>query len=112
MSVGLVYAGNLISGPPSTVLAWSEAAMIDLIINNDTTSEKSNYLLCDRTNFRVPVEVGLRKDWTGNMVRPESLESQHPQDFIKSRGSQNDIGPQSAEHDNTFISIAVTQDDL
>ena len=109
MSAGLTYAGNSISGPPSSVTAWSEAAMIALIINDNTTSAPSNYLMCDRTNFKVDE---LKKEWTGLMVRPESLEERHPQEFVKSRGGEREYGPQNPEPDNTFISTAVSIDDL
>ena len=90
-------------------IAWLEAVMVDVIINNDTTSEKSNYMHSDRTNFRVDE---LKTEWTGAMVAPDEWESKHPQDFVKSRGGEREYGPQSPEDDNNFISTAVTIDDL
>ena len=109
MSAGLTYNGNSISGPPSTVTAWSEAAMVALIINNNTTSAPSNYLHSDRTNFRVDE---LKTEWTGMMVAPEEWEPRHPQEFVKTRGGEREYGPQNPEPDNTFISTAVSIDDL
>ncbi len=109
MSVGLSYAGNAISGPPSTVIAWSEAAMIALIINNDATLEKSNYLHSDRSNFRYDE---LKTEWTGSMVGEDEWEPRNAQDYVKARGSQKDKGPQSPEDDNHFLTSEVTQDDL
>jgi len=60
---------------------------------SDTTSAndqsqappKPNYLICDRTGFRVPVSEGLVEEWTGAMVRKSSWEPRHPQDFVRSR---------------------------
>lgn len=109
MSVGLAYAGNAISGPPSAVEAWSEAAMVALIINNNTTIEKSNYMHSDRSNFRFDE---LKTEWTGSMVGPDEWEPRHPQEFVKSRGTQKDIGPQSPEDNNNFLTTAVSGDDL
>lgn len=109
MSVGLTYAGNAISGPPSSVTAWSEAAMVALLVNDKATSAPSNYLMCDRSNFKVDE---LKTEWTGLMVRPEDWEPRHPQEYVKSRGTQKDIGPQSPEPDNVFITTAVSIDDL
>ena len=109
MSAGLTYNGNSISGPPSSVIAWSEAAMIALITNDNTTSAPSNYLLCDRSNFKVDE---LKTEWTGLMVRPEDYEERHPQEFVSNAFNQIDRGAQNPEPDNVFISTAVTIDDL
>ena len=95
-------------------LAWAESVMVDVITNTDASTEKSNYLHCDRTNFRVPVSEWLKTEWTGYMVRAESFEHQPPQDFVKSRGGDKEIGPQSPEGDDVFITShnTVTIDDL
>jgi len=79
------------------------------IVNTDTATAPSNYLMCDRTNFKVRE---LKKEWTGYMVRPESFENQHPQDFLKSRGSDKQRGPLSPEPENQFITTEITGDDL
>ncbi len=108
MTTGLTYAGNAITGPPSTVTAWSEAAMIALITNDNTTSAPSNYMHCDRSNFRTDE---LKTEWSGMMVRPEDYEERHPQDFVRATPGQKDIGPQNPEANDTWVGT-ITQDDL
>ena len=94
----------------SAISAWSEAAMIALIINNNTTSAPSNYLHSDRSNFRFDE---LKTEWTGMMVGPDEWEPRHPQDYLgNAPHMQKDIGPQNPEPNNVFISTAVSQDDL
>lgn len=67
-----------------------------------TTDVPSNYLICDRTGFKVRVKDGLRKEWNGWMVRAESWESRHPQDFVRSRGEDLEGSPRP-EHADRFI---------
>ncbi len=101
MASGLSYAGNAITGPPSTVIAWSEAAMIALITNDNATSAPSNYLMCDRSNFKVDE---LKTEWTGLMVRPEDYEERHPQETLgKAPHFHKDFGPQNPEPNLEFI---------
>jgi len=52
--------------------------------SNATTGEPTNYEICERTGFRVKPGT-LRREWTGRMVRPESWERRHPQDFVRSK---------------------------
>lgn len=61
--------------------------------NGQATNDAPNYyLICDRTGFRQSVKKGLKKEWTGSLIRTESWEPRHPQDFVraipeKQRGS-------------------------
>lgn len=42
----------------------------------------SFYRVCDRTGFTVRAE-NTRKQWNGLIVRKESWEARHPQDFVR-----------------------------
>lgn len=55
--------------------------------NENTYVGPSNNEICDRTGFKV-ARGTLRKEWNGAMVRPESFESRHPQDFVRGRSEQ------------------------
>lgn len=39
-------------------------------------------VICDRTGFAI-YSSEARKEWTGHIVRRESFESRHPQDFVR-----------------------------
>lgn len=54
-------------------------------ISNDTATQETtnNYLICDRTGFKVPISEGLVQEWTGLMVRAQSWEARHPQEFAR-----------------------------
>lgn len=68
---------------------------------NVTTNVPSNYEICDRTGFRVmPGE--LVKEWNGAMVRRESWEARHPQDFVRGR-PEHPKGSPRPEQPDTFI---------
>lgn len=68
---------------------------------NATTNIPSNYEICDRTGFKLPVGT-LVKEWTGAMVRPESWEPRHPQDFVRGRPEKAGGSPRP-EPTDTFI---------
>lgn len=69
--------------------------------NTNTVSVASNYEICDRTGFRVPVGE-LAKEWTGAMVRRESWEARHPLDFVRGRAEHAKGSPRPEQVD-TFI---------
>lgn len=50
------------------------------------------YVTCDRTGFKV-LASKARKEWTGALVRNESWEARHPQDFVRSRLDKMDASP-------------------
>ena len=68
---------------------------------NTTTNIPSNYEICDRTGFKVPAGT-LRKEWNGLMVRPESWEPRHPQDFVRGHTETPRPSPRP-EQVNDFI---------
>jgi hypothetical protein len=72
----------------------------------------NNYLICDRTGFRVSVKEGLKKEWTGKMVRKESWEPRHPQDLNRGRATERERGSPRPEQSDNFITTEVTVEDL
>jgi hypothetical protein len=68
------------SVPPSTFS--TDAA--DGPQNTHAITVPSNDEICDRTGFKVPRGT-LRPEWNGAMVRRQSWEPRHPQDFVKGR---------------------------
>lgn len=84
-----------------------------LFINN---SDRTRYEICQRTGFRqLPTwhpYTDFSIDGYGEYVRKRSVDPQHPQDKIKSRGNAAQKGPQFAEADNTFLSDTVDVEDL
>ena len=77
---------------------------------------ESNYLICDRTGFKIPVEEGLVEEWNGRMVRRKSWEPRHPLDVIRARGESKRDGSPRPEPQDQFIedlyASGVTADDL
>ena len=110
----IAISGAAIAGEAGVVgdnpkYAWSIEAMVSLTANSDAGPGVSNYLHSDRTNFRFDE---LKTEWTGAMVGPDEWEPRPPQDFVKARGSQKDKGPQNPEPTDSFLSTAVSGDDL
>ena len=68
------------SGVPSNTVTAAEAPT-----NGDATETPSNYLICERTGFRVSVSEGLKEEWDGRKVRKKSLEPRNAQDFVRAR---------------------------
>ncbi len=48
----------------------------------DTYEDGRPWGICDRSGFKVRHDT-LKREWTGLMVRPESLDRRHPQDFVR-----------------------------
>ena len=91
-------SGNDNTTVPSPTVTAAEAPT-----NSDaTTSVPNHYEICDRTGFRVRPGT-LVKEWNGLMVRPESYEARHPQDFVRSR-SDKQTGSVRPEQSDRFIS--------
>jgi hypothetical protein len=68
---------------------------------NATTDVPTNYEICDRTGFKV-LPGTLVKEWNGAMVRPQSWEARHPQDFVRGRPEKSKGSPRPEPAD-TFI---------
>lgn len=57
--------------------------------------EGDYYVTCDRTGFKI-LASQARKEWTGALVRRESWEPRHPQDFVRSKRDKMDVNPAPA----------------
>lgn len=81
--------------------------------NPDTTAGyPDNYLICDRTGFRVPVREGLVEEWNGLKVRRQSYEARHPQDFVRGVDENQQGSPRPEQSDRFLSTNEVTVDDL
>ena len=95
---------------------WSGAEDPGEPVTNTTasaSSDFSNYLIDDRTGFKVEVRgEGLVQDGhlSSVMTRSKSRDSYHPQERISSR-SDSQRGPVSPESDDVFVGT-VSVDDL
>jgi hypothetical protein len=97
---------------PFTVVAKpSSTFQTDNISNSTATEDSSNkYNICQRTGFRVK-PYQLRKEWNGSLVRDESWEQRHPQEFI--RPLAEDLhGAQRPESSDTFLAASIAPEDL
>jgi hypothetical protein len=89
-----------------------------IVENTDATEVKSNYIIDDRTGFKMKVKKGLVEDGYGHLVREDSADRRHPQERVKSTSEDYRTGairPEIVkEADMTFIDPddPVTPDDL
>lgn len=82
-------------------------ALNDWPDNPNATTEPSNYLVCQRSGFRVSVEEGLKRTWDGLFVRQEDWEPRHPQSFVRAR-AEKQRGSYSPEPEDIFVSNPVS----
>lgn len=86
------------------------------ITNSQAAAFRSNFEICARTGFRqLPTwhpDSKFMRDGYGEYVRTKSADERHPQDFVKSRGGDKQIGSVSPEPDNVFISTSIAPEDL
>ena len=79
--------------------------------SNATTDVPTQYTICDRTGFRVlPHE--LMRDGYGMMVRPESYESRHPQEMVRSTTDKQTGSVRPEAPDRFLADGEVTAGDL
>jgi hypothetical protein len=104
---------TIIAKPPLTIPdpTWPGDSSI---LNENAAEYPSNYEICDRTGFKLR-RGSLVTEWTGAMVRKESWERRHIQDFV--RGVPDDLeGSPRPEQTDRFIDEeypqGVTADDL
>jgi len=84
---------------------------VDEIQNTGANTDPgNNFCICQISGWRYkPGE--LKRQWDGLWVGPDRYTERHPQDFIKVR-AESLTGSKRPEGSDTFISTAVTQDDL
>jgi len=75
----------------------------DGITNTVAGPGEDNALICDRTGFKVRVSTGLKKEWNGRYVRPESWEARHPLDYLRARTTERGGGSVRPEPPDVFI---------
>ena len=81
------------------------------IVNDDATTDVPvNYLICDRTGFRLYRDQG-KIEFDGAFVRKQSFEMPNDQRFLRS-SPDNFKGPQQPEQNDRFITTAVLAADL
>jgi hypothetical protein len=88
---------------PGSAFLSGDTATTD-ITNTSATAQPSNYLICQRSGFRVPVSEGLAKEWTGLQVRRQSFDTRHPQDLIRAKAEQQQRGSPAPEPQDRFLS--------
>ncbi len=82
---------------------FSTNMLADPPVNENAVEIPSNYLICQRSGFRVSVAEGLVKDGeTGLWVRKEDYDPYHPQHLVRSR-AESPRGSISPEQPDTFI---------
>lgn len=100
----MIISGNPITSAPLCADATPvlPAALQDPLGYTNDRAElppPPNYLICDRTGFRVRVSEGLRQEWTGALVRAESWEPRHQQDFVRARAEHSKGSPRPEQQD-------------
>lgn len=72
----------------------------------------SHNVICDRTGLKVKRSDCVR-EWNGLLVRRQSFEERHPQDFVRSfEDDQSVLDPRSEGEDTFLADNEVTVDDL
>ena len=104
----LAGAVALTATPTITI---TETSIGTSLANSDASEETNNYLLCQRTGFKIPISEGLIKDGYGLWVRAASTDRRHPQEMVRSVSERRD-GSVAPEPVDTFITTAVSADDL
>ena len=81
----------------------------DIQNTNAVTDVPVNYLICDRSGFKIRIKAGLMEEWNGVMVRIDSFENRNVQDFVGNRAEvlEGSIRPEPAE--DTFVEVNEVQ---
>lgn len=59
-------------------------------------------VVCDRTGFKLK-RSQCRKEWNNLVVRKESWEPRHPQDFLRVRPDRQDVADPRTRQDPVFL---------
>lgn len=51
-----------------------------------------HYLICDRTGWKIRASEA-KQEWTGAIVRKQSWEARHPQDFVRAKKDNPAVDP-------------------
>ena len=88
----------------------SSTFQVDEITNSTATEVASVYCACQRTNFRVKVSEGLISEWDNTLVRPESYEPRHDQQFVRVRAEELE-GAERPEPSDVYIGTSISPED-
>lgn len=90
---------------------WQSVVSGTQITNSNAEADAGNrYNICMRTGFRVkPGE--LIEDAYGSLVRQDSFDKRHPQEFIRPLAEEL-TGPKRPEPTDQFLSSSVSPEDL
>lgn len=126
----MIISGNPITSAPLCADATPvlPAALQDPLGYTNDRAElppHPNYLICDRTGFKIRVSDGLRKEWTGALVREESWEPRHQQDFVRAVPEHQKGSPRPEQQDTfatppakrippeaPFLNLEMVDDDI
>jgi hypothetical protein len=70
-----------------------------------------NNVICDRCGRKYKAS-DLKREWNGLYTCPDDWEIRHPQDLIRSKHDDQRPSLSRPEGTDTFITTAITQDDL
>lgn len=70
-----------------------------------------NNVICDICGFKYKASQ-VRKMWNGLYACPKDFNLRQPQDFVKAKHDDQRPAVSRPEQTDTFISTAITQDDL
>ena len=107
---------SLSSEAPEVALSGSLAIVGTAIENTNATEVKSNYLIDDKTGFKVKIKHGIYEQYDGVMTRGRSYDIRHPQELRRSPKPERLEGAQNPERTDVFIDTlypdGVDSDDL
>ena len=92
---------------PSSTFTTDNPGSANTNVSEDTVSR---FNICQRTGFRVKPHE-LVEEYNGILVRPDSFEYRHPQEFIRPL-AESLTGPIRPEPDNSFIATSIAPEDL
>lgn len=101
---------NPFANNPSSVKPSSTFQTDNITNSTATEAPPNNYNVCMRSGFRVKPDT-LIEDAYGSLVRPESYDHRHLQEFIRPLAEEI-RGPKRPEPSNTFISTSISPEDL
>ena len=107
MALGLAWEDGAWVDAAWIPAAWSDSrvAVVGTPITNANASTDKivHYEVCQRTGFKVKRGT-LIKDGYGLWVRPDSYESRHPSEFVRSVAEKQSGSPRP-EQENRFVAV-------
>jgi len=99
-------------GHPLDVILLEGADIGTTIENTDATAFPSNYMVCQRTGYRLKIKHGLIRDGeTRSLVRHISRDEYHQQNRVKSKAEELPGSPRPEHRDGFVTQISAYIDD-